>query len=520
MRRWRASEWLVPLLVVLDAVAVLAAMALAWALRFRWELGALESVPVAPFAEYLKAAALLCVLVPLLLRWRGVYRTQKLFSGVEETWSIFAAVLLATGLVLVLAFFHKPPHEAFRYSRLTFGYFVALATVLLGLNHAVVHAIRLGRYRRGLDLRRALVVGEPTSYLVERLVSEPAFGLEVTGWVAPRGRTEQPPPAPAPSQPAPPAEPAAGGTDSGAVGVLVSSARTRTRPAGVETVRALPRLGTLAELDRLLAAHRIEELLIIDHGLRHRELLRAIDAAERHGAVVHLVPPTYDLLVRPGDLVQVQGVPIIRIDERRYRRWGFLCKRAFDLVVASAALVVLSPLMALIALLIKRDSPGPVLFAQLRAGEGGRPFRMLKFRTMVADAEQRLEAVVDLERLAEPVFKLADDPRVTRVGRWLRRTSLDELPQLWNVLKGEMSLVGPRPEELRLVERYDEWQRRRLKVRPGMTGLQQVTARGALASLGERVRLDVYYIRNQSLLLDLWILVRTVWAVVRGRGAS
>ena len=145
---------------------------------------------------------------------------------------------------------------------------------------------------------------------------------------------------------------------------------------------------------------------------------------------------------------------------------------------------------------------------------------MFKFRTMIEGAEERLGEVVDLEDLEQPAFKVENDPRITGFGKFLRRWSLDELPQLWNVLKGEMSLVGPRPEELRVVDRYDVWQRRRLKVKPGITGLQQVEARGGLSELNARVRLDVYYIRKQSLLLDAVIMLRTVWAVLRGAGAT
>jgi lipopolysaccharide/colanic/teichoic acid biosynthesis glycosyltransferase len=523
--RW--GRWLVPVLVLLDALAIASAMRVAWLLRFRWELGALETVPMAPFAEYAKPMVVLCVLLPLLFRWHGLYRAQKLLSGVEESWAIFVSIVLGTGLVLVLAFFVTPPHEAFRYSRLTFAYFVGLGTAFVAVSHGLVHHVRLLRYRAGLDLRRALVVGEPTSYLVEQLACEPAFGLDVRGFVMP-GRTRAADGGDAPdrargaantsdAEATRPGPPEAAGADSGVAGVLVSSARTMTEAT---PVAASQRLGSLADLERLIGAERIEEVLIVEHGVRHRELLETIDVCERHGVLVHLVPPTYDLLVRPHDLAHVHGVPIIRVDERRYRRFGFLVKRLIDVVLSAAGLVALSPVFALIAILIKRGSPGPVIFWQERAGEAGQPFRMLKFRTMVVDAEARLEEVVDVGALDEPVFKVERDPRVTRVGGWLRRTSLDELPQLWNVLRGDMSLVGPRPEEMRMVERYDVWQRRRLKVRPGITGLQQVTARGSLSSLGERVRLDVYYVRNQSTLLDLWILLRTVWVVVRGKGAS
>jgi len=261
-----------------------------------------------------------------------------------------------------------------------------------------------------------------------------------------------------------------------------------------------------------------DDVLVLEQGLSHRRLLEAIDLCERRGVRVRLVPPIYDLLVGPRDFSYLGNVAFIRVDERRYRRGAALAKRAVDVCVSGVGLLLSLPWLAALAVWIRRDSDGPVFFAQVRAGEGGRPFRLWKLRTMVSDAEARLADVVDVEALQEPVFKLDHDPRVTRVGRFLRRTSLDELPQLWNVLRGDMSLVGPRPEEVGMVERYDVWQRRRLKVKPGITGLQQVTCRGT-PSLNERVRLDVYYIRKQSLLFDLVILFRTVWVVLHGRGA-
>jgi lipopolysaccharide/colanic/teichoic acid biosynthesis glycosyltransferase len=193
-------------------------------------------------------------------------------------------------------------------------------------------------------------------------------------------------------------------------------------------------------------------------------------------------------------------------------------KRALDVTLSATAIVLLSPVFAVIAAAIRLSSPGPAVFQQERAGLYGKPFRMRKFRTMVSDAEERLHEVVELESLAEPVFKLRDDPRVTRVGRVLRRTSLDELPQLLNVLRGDMSLVGPRPEQLDLVERYTDEQRIRLAVKPGITGPMQVHGRGEL-SLSERLAVEREYIENLSLGRDLRILALTLGTVVSGRGA-
>jgi exopolysaccharide biosynthesis polyprenyl glycosylphosphotransferase len=195
-----------------------------------------------------------------------------------------------------------------------------------------------------------------------------------------------------------------------------------------------------------------------------------------------------------------------------------VAKRGMDLVGAAVGLVVAAPIMAVIVVMIRLDSPGPVLFVQERVGRQGRPFRIFKFRTMVANAESLLDELVDVKGLEQPMFKLKDDPRVTRVGHWLRRASLDELPQFVNVLRGEMSLVGPRPEEKRFVDRYEPWQRERLRVKPGMTGPMQIWGRGDL-SMEQRVRLEIEYIENYSLLLDVRILLRTLPAVLSAYGA-
>jgi lipopolysaccharide/colanic/teichoic acid biosynthesis glycosyltransferase len=193
-------------------------------------------------------------------------------------------------------------------------------------------------------------------------------------------------------------------------------------------------------------------------------------------------------------------------------------KRGMDIVVSAAGLVVTAPVMIVIAVLIRIDSRGPALFKQLRAGRHGEPFRFLKFRTMCRDAEERISEVLAVEEMKEPMYKLRRDPRVTKVGRFLRRTSLDELPQLFNVLRGDMSLVGPRPEELWLVERYSEPERFRLDVRPGITGPMQVHGRGQL-SFQERLAVEREYVENYSLKKDLRILLRTAGAIFRADGA-
>jgi exopolysaccharide biosynthesis polyprenyl glycosylphosphotransferase len=220
----------------------------------------------------------------------------------------------------------------------------------------------------------------------------------------------------------------------------------------------------------------------------------------------------------PVRLSRVADLPVLEYETWDPSRSTAMIKRGFDVLVASAGLLVTAPLFPIIAAAIRLDSPGPVLFNQLRAGLDGRPFEMRKFRTMVADAERRLGDVVTLDDLNDPVFKLSEDPRVTRVGRLLRRLSLDELPQLWNVLRGEMSIVGPRPEQIELVERYRPEHRFRLSVKPGITGPMQVFGRGDL-TFHERLAVELDYIENLSLARDLRIIAETVPVALRGSGA-
>jgi exopolysaccharide biosynthesis polyprenyl glycosylphosphotransferase len=220
----------------------------------------------------------------------------------------------------------------------------------------------------------------------------------------------------------------------------------------------------------------------------------------------------------PVRLSRVADLPVLEYETWDPSRSTAMIKRGFDLVVSSFGLLLTAPLFPMIALAIRLDSRGPIFFSQVRAGLDGRPFEMHKFRTMVADAENRLDDVVRLDDLREPMFKLSSDPRVTRVGRVLRRLSLDELPQLWNVLRGEMSIVGPRPEQVELVERYRPEHRFRLSVKPGITGPMQVFGRGDL-TFHERLAVELDYIENVSLARDLRILAETVPVALKGSGA-
>jgi exopolysaccharide biosynthesis polyprenyl glycosylphosphotransferase len=250
----------------------------------------------------------------------------------------------------------------------------------------------------------------------------------------------------------------------------------------------------------------------------HRKIMSIVRECERRQVSARIVPDLFQMSLSQVDVDDLGGVPLVGVREVGFERGALLIKRGIDVVGAVVGLVLGAPLLALIGVAIRLDSPGPIVFRQTRVGTAGKTFEMYKFRSMREGAEAELEQLRELNEADGPIFKIRDDPRLTRVGRFLRRTSLDELPQFWNVLRGEMSLVGPRPPLPAEVTRYMEWHKKRLEVRPGMTALWQVSGRSTL-SFDEGVLLDIYYIENWSLWLDFKILLRTIPQVLFGGGA-
>jgi exopolysaccharide biosynthesis polyprenyl glycosylphosphotransferase len=291
-------------------------------------------------------------------------------------------------------------------------------------------------------------------------------------------------------------------------------------PAGETSAAAgLPRLGTVEDIERVAQEQGIERVIVTEQQeMGEAAAERLIEECKVAGLGLTFLPRHFGLLGPGIELNRLAELPVLDFRFSDPPRSTIAMKRTMDVVVSALLLVVLSPLLLAIALTILIDSGRPVLFRQRRAGREGRPFTMNKFRTMVTDAEERLSELVDLAKLEEPAFKIQDDPRVTRSGRFLRRTSLDELPQLLNVLGGSMSLVGPRPEEEAVVALYDERQRTRLGVKPGVTGPMQVYGRSDL-TFEERLAMERDYLDNLSIVTDLAILVRTPGAIVRGEGA-
>lgn len=458
-----------------DAALLGLCLALAYFLRFQH--GVLEVVPseTPPLEDYLQAYLALVLVFGCVLAARGLYRKvgPRPFDVVERTWG---AVTLAALVLLAGTFFVR----ALSYSRAVGLLTWAGALLLLPLPRLLLLRWRRHRFAQGLDLRGVLLVGATTRarQIGTRLEALRREGVNVLGVLSTRPISPEP-----------------------------SSAND-----------VVPSLGPLEELERIQAETGAREVLLAEE-LPAERFYEVLERCERLGVEVRVLPHVLDLLVNEDDLGELSGLPYISVREHRLSGGARFAKRALDLVLGGISLLLVAPLIALLALLIRRDGHGPGLFSQARVGQDGRVFRIWKLRSMVADAEERLGELVDLDQLADPVWKDPSDPRVTPLGRWLRRFSLDELPQLYNVIRGEMSLVGPRPEVEAMARRYDAHQRRRLKAKPGLTGLQQISARGSL-DLEERIALDIYYTRRRTFLFDLWILARTPFSVLRGQGAS
>jgi exopolysaccharide biosynthesis polyprenyl glycosylphosphotransferase len=271
-------------------------------------------------------------------------------------------------------------------------------------------------------------------------------------------------------------------------------------------------------LRKILKHRQIERLILASEAIDEGLIADLLSECRKRRVKLSVVPPVRAMFGTAVQLDNVADLPFLQYNTWDVSRSTLLLKRAIDICVSLTALVLLAPVGALVAVAIRLDTGGPIIFAQRRAGHLGRPFRMFKFRTMIENAEELLVELVRFDELDEPVFKLRDDPRVTRVGRFLRRTSVDELPQLVNVLRGDMSLVGPRPEQVELVERYGLEERVRLAVRPGLTGPMQVSGRGEL-TMDERLAVEREYIENLALGRDLRILAMTMPAVLGARGA-
>lgn len=433
--------------------------------------------PLYPFAWYLVLVGPVVVIWTGLLFLAGAYRSRRTSGLKDEALLVGKIVLGGTVLLTILVYGLRLDFI----SRPFLPLFAVLNTIFLVVERLTVRIVARKVRARGFNYRTVVIIGDtPRARSMARLIHDhPWWGLRLLGVV-------------------------------------------RERPASSEagtTAGGLPVLGSLDDFPTILTSLPVDEVILaVDRG-DVDQLEDVFLMCEEMGVKTRLILDFFPHVFAKVELEEFDGTPLLTFSTTPAETGALLVKRAVDVGLALLLGVVCLPLAALLALLIKLTSHGPVLFRQVRCGLSGRPFTFYKLRTMTEDAEERLSEVAHLNEHEGPVFKSSHDPRVTRFGRFLRRFSLDEIPQLWNVLKGEMSLVGPRPPLPDEVARYEKWQRRRLSMKPGLTGLWQVSGRSDLPSFDQWMELDLAYIDNWSLTLDAKILLRTIPTVLSGKGA-
>ena len=474
-----------PVLWLLDVCALAAALYLGYWLRISsglfgalYEINLVRLIPLAAISIGWTA----------IFAFEGLYNRAKVLSGLEQVLSIGKSTTLGFLLLLALSFVWRRNYFVETRLLVAFGWIFSIvlpSVIRVGLIRTVLRR----RLRHVDGTRRAVVVG-PIPF-ARRFIDDalPASnGYQVVGFIETRE------------------------------GEIASN-------LGPEYV-----LGRISGIDEIVSTHDIEEIFLPIGLLENRICFDIVARCSRTGLPVRLVSDIFEILMPDESKEKIDGLPRTGLGEPALKGAGLIAKRFVDLSVAALAVFVFSPLLLLIAILVKLFSPGPVLFRQIRAGRNGTPFTFYKFRTMKHNIDDTLhreyasnfiggkELRLRDEKNDRKIYKMPDDPRITPIGRVLRRTSLDELPQLFNVLRGEMSLVGPRPPIAYELTIYKEWHKRRLKAKPGITGLWQVSGRSSVP-FHDMVLLDLYYINRWSLSLDIEIILKTIPVVLCGKGA-
>jgi exopolysaccharide biosynthesis polyprenyl glycosylphosphotransferase len=472
--RWAERLLLLIFLVAVDLGAIFFGFWLAYALRFEASFSWFYQHEVAPLDFYRRLVFLLTPIWIIVFALFGLYDFKNLFAGMREYARAFNACTLSIMLIVFLTFFDPNFIIARGWVVLTW----LLVSFSVGMGRFVLRRIVQQLRISGRFLTMVLIVGanEEGQAIAQQLQTNPKAGVWVVGFADDKPMSE------------------------------------RELPEGI------PVLGSLDSIPVLTRQYGIQEIIVASTALSREKLLNLFQTFNADDIPVRMSSGLYEMLTTGVEVLDVGNVPLLSVNKVRLAGADVVLKRISDLMVATIVLFLSLPFMIIIAIAIKLDSVGPVFYLRRVVGVGGKPFNALKFRTMYVDADERLTQDPELRRQFEENFKLKDDPRITRVGRLLRACSLDELPQLFNVLLGQMSLVGPRmitePERAR----YGKWRMNLATVKPGLTGLWQVSGRSDV-SYDERVRLDMHYIRNYSIWFDFHLLWQTIPAVLNKRGA-
>ena len=468
VKRW--NRLLVAFFVLTDSLFGMIAFVLAYILRF--DTGFIEAPKgYPPFTQYFNVLPLIGLLVPLAFQVQGIYRLRRGRTRVDDFFAVFVGSILVVVLGIVTTLYiqaYYVPDDlkdrgAFEVSQLVWGLFLVINVSLTYATRELVREALERRWRQGIGLKRVLVAGagELGRVVVDKLLEHHELGYKVIGFVDDK----------------------AGGDHIG--------------------YRGLPLLGTLDETGDILQRDRIDQLYVALPLDEHMKMVALVESANREIVEVKVVPDLVQVIALRARLEELDGIPIINIHDVPLRGFNSVLKRAIDVGLSAAGLLVLSPILGLLAVLVRASSPGPAFFRQERMGLDGRSFWVWKFRSMYDEAE----------RDTGPIWAREDDPRCTPVGKFLRRSNLDEIPQLWNVFCGDMSLVGPRPERPFFVEQFKQRMPQymlRHKVKAGLTGWAQVNGWRGNTSIEKRIEYDLYYIENWSVMLDLKIMWLTL----------
>lgn len=459
---------------ITDFLLINLAFAFAYVVRYEWQW--LQPVFVVhPYPMYYFQQGLYCAIILVIFYQNKVWQRRRGEFWVDQVSHIVYSTSLATAIMIAYIFIFMPvPFSRLMWVWVPFFIVFFLSVARLG-RRLVLNAL----YRRGILVDQALVIGagETGRSLIRMLLARPDLGFQTIGYL-----------------------------------------QDKDAPDGIGSGR-IPPLGIIEDLPRVLREYpNLHTVFIALPGHYHHQIMELIRVCTEHGLRAQVAPDLFQLSLNQVESSNMGGIPILTTREVRLSRMSHLAKRVMDLTVVLLGAIPALFVGAVIAIAIKIETPGPVFYAAERVGKNGRPFQMIKFRSMVVDAENQKKALEQMNEASGPIFKIKDDPRLTKVGRLIRRLSLDELPQLWNVLVGEMSIVGPRPPLAEEVAQYQEWHKQRLTVLGGLTGLWQVSGRSDL-TFDEQCLLDIYYIENWSLSQDVRIMFQTVPYALFGRGA-
>jgi exopolysaccharide biosynthesis polyprenyl glycosylphosphotransferase len=462
---------------VADAVTTLISFVAAYFLWLRlqmagWPIG--SEIDIEPLHFVIMGAV--AVIWVIIFNYQGAYSYQRFTSFATETKIILKTVLLGCLFLSSLVFLTRPGYIPRSLVALFIGVNFGLLTIEKLL---LFFAARINR-QRGQNRKRVLVVGTSgqARQFIETVQKHFHWGLDIVGFLD---------------------------AAKGNVGKEIFGKKI---------------LGTFQDISLVLHANQLDEIIIARSMQRISEISNVIEICELEGVQVRIISDFFGSIAKRLRSDVIYGLPIISISYIPENQAALSVKRTIDIVISLAGLILLAPIFLIIAAAIKFSSPGPVFYEWNVVGFNKKPFRSWKFRTMLVGADKMKAQMEALNEMKGPVFKIVCDPRITPVGKILRQFSLDELPQLWSVLKGDMSLVGPRPAGPHELTRYESWQRRKLSIKPGITCLWQINGRNKITNFDEWVKLDLAYIDNWSLMLDLKILLKTIPAVISGKGAS